>query len=741
VENVRSTKSNQAFSLLLYVLGFLLFWEWLRPLAVIAKETDLSYFISFAAFSFLLAYLRLPIWVTFPAKLLAMIYAIHLLFFYNSSIVDPLWVSYFMSDFHDNVIFMFNGNWAGMSDLFRSFLFFLLLWIVSYLMHYWLIQTRKLFLFFFVTVIYLTVLDSFTMYHANAAIVRTMVIGLILLGLLRLINIQESEKVTFEKGRWPLPWLLGLILMIIFTTSVGYAAPKFKSKWPDPVPYIQKAENGYQDSIHGIGNGNQRIGYGTDDTHLGGAFSMDQTPVFTASEKYAHYWKIETKNTYTGEGWVNEPDNRKITLNHFTDLVAYPSLESLEGETPTEVVQDHVHMELSSFPQLVYGVEPLGVKAQGMNQILLNQVSGKMVPELNGKQITVKDYTVTYKDPTFSVPSLQTITKDALDPETIKQTYLQLPKELPERVKKLAATITKKADNRYDEAEAIVTYFQTNGYKYETQNVGVPNGNQDYVDQFLFDTKEGYCDNFSSSMVVLLRSVGVPARWVKGFSQGTYLDSPTQTTTKYVIKQSDAHSWVEVYFPGSGWVPFEPTLGYDSNSHFSYGTGQAAKVSTTPTPKETTPNKAKVTKQITPPNENKGVGLGMTSGVHMSSKILYWILWILLTLGALTAIYMIKIRKLWLPFWWKFRLSKRTDDLALDVAFHRLLKLLALNGYKKKENQTLREFAREVDKSLGTYEMGKIVTQIEKRHYHKPTPDQWMESKEFWEKMINKLRA
>lgn len=736
------TKHNQVISLVLYVLGFLLFWEWLRPLAVIANETDLIYFVSFAAFSFFLAYLRLPIWVTFPAKLLAMIYAIHLLFFYNSSIFDPLWMRYFMNDLHDNLIFLFDGNWAGLSDLFRSFLFFLLLWIVSYLMHYWLIQTRKLFLFFFITVIYLTVLDTFTMYHADHAIVRTMVIGLLLLGLLRLLRIQETEKVTFEKGRWPLPWLLGLVIMIVFTTSVGYAAPKLKPKWPDPVPYIQKAENGYKDSISKMGERTQRIGYGTDDTHLGGPFSMDQTPVFTATGKYAHYWKIETKNTYTGKGWINQSDNRKLTISRFNNLLAYPSLESLEGKTPTEVTQDQIHIELPSFPQLVYGVEPLSVKASGMNQILLNQVSGKMVPELNGREVTLKDYSVTYKDPTFSVPALKSIKNNQLDPDNIKKTYLQLPKELPERVKKLAVAITSKATNRYDKAQAIVTYFQTNGFKYETQNVAVPKKGQDYVDQFLFDTKKGYCDNFSSSMVVLLRSVGVPARWVKGFSEGTYQDSPTQSTTRFVIKQSDAHSWVEVYFPGSGWVPFEPTLGYDSISHFSYGQGKTASVSASPTPKPSIPNKEKLKNQLPPPkSESHQTRGGINKGMQLKAKTIYELLGILLVLGALFAFYWIKLRKRWLPIWWRYRYSKRTDDLVLDAAFGRLLKLLALNGYKKKEHQTLREFAREVDRAFMTYEMGKLVAQIEKRNYHKPAPGQWVESRELWENMINKLRA
>jgi hypothetical protein len=125
----------------------------------------------------------------------------------------------------------------------------------------------------------------------------------------------------------------------------------------------------------------------------------------------------------------------------------------------------------------------------------------------------------------------------------------------------------------------------------------------------------------------------------------------------------------------------------------------------------------------------------------LKATTLYKILGSLLVLGALFAFYMIKLRKRWLPIWWHFRYSRRTDDQTLDAAFGRLLKLLALNGYKKKEHQTLREFAREVDRAFMTYEMGKIVAQVEKRNYHKPAPGQWVESRELWENMINKLRA
>nr|WGD97835.1 transglutaminase-like domain-containing protein [Bacillus safensis] len=99
--------------------------------------------------------------------------------------------------------------------------------------------------------------------------------------------------------------------------------------------------------------------------------------------------------------------------------------------------------------------------------------------------------------------------------------YLQLPSTLPERVKTLANSLTETKDNMYDKAKAIEDYLGSAKFSYETQNVAVPGRNEDYVDQFLFDTMIGYCDNFSTSMIVMLRSIGIPARWVKGYTSGT----------------------------------------------------------------------------------------------------------------------------------------------------------------------------------------------------------------------------
>jgi hypothetical protein len=85
----------------------------------------------------------------------------------------------------------------------------------------------------------------------------------------------------------------------------------------------------------------------------------------------------------------------------------------------------------------------------------------------------------------------------------------------------------------------------------------VPPPGRDVVDYFIFDLQRGYCDYYATAMVVLARAAGLPARLVMGYASGTY----DVDTARYIITEADAHSWVEIYFPGYGWVEFEPTAG------------------------------------------------------------------------------------------------------------------------------------------------------------------------------------
>ncbi len=132
--------------------------------------------------------------------------------------------------------------------------------------------------------------------------------------------------------------------------------------------------------------------------------------------------------------------------------------------------------------------------------------------------------------------------------------YLRLPSSLDPRIPRLAEQIALLADNSYDKALAVETYLRTH-FKYTPQlSRTVP---RDPLADFLSERKQGHCEYFASSMAVMLRSRGIPARIVNGFRTGEFND----LTSQYVVRASDAHSWVEVFFPGYGWIAFDPTPG------------------------------------------------------------------------------------------------------------------------------------------------------------------------------------
>ncbi|MGD0793366.1 MAG: DUF3488 and transglutaminase-like domain-containing protein [Terriglobales bacterium] len=129
--------------------------------------------------------------------------------------------------------------------------------------------------------------------------------------------------------------------------------------------------------------------------------------------------------------------------------------------------------------------------------------------------------------------------------------YLKLP-PLDVRISKLAEEITAAAPSNYDKAVAVERYLSTHfGYTLELPR-SLP---RDPLANFLFERKHGHCEYFASSMAVMLRSLRIPSRIVTGFRGGEFND----LTGQYVVRASDAHSWVEAYFPGSGWISFDPT--------------------------------------------------------------------------------------------------------------------------------------------------------------------------------------
>ncbi len=163
-------------------------------------------------------------------------------------------------------------------------------------------------------------------------------------------------------------------------------------------------------------------------------------------------------------------------------------------------------------------------------------------------------------------------------PSRIADRYLQLPQDFPDSVKELAARLTAGSDNPYDKAEAIREYLVRLPY---TLDVSLPPPGKDWVEHFLFVERRGFCHNFASAMVTMLRSQGVPARLVTGMAPGIPIDEGTA----FEVQARNYHAWPEVYFPRYGWVEFEPTPSGVQDSLTQLG-GESGSSGSTPAPSD-----------------------------------------------------------------------------------------------------------------------------------------------------------
>jgi transglutaminase-like putative cysteine protease len=149
-------------------------------------------------------------------------------------------------------------------------------------------------------------------------------------------------------------------------------------------------------------------------------------------------------------------------------------------------------------------------------------------------------------------------------PDWVKEKYLQLPENFSPRIVSVAKDITANTDNPYDKTMAITRYLRDN-IKYSPTVPNTPR-NREALDWVLFEHKQAYCVYYASAEVLMLRSIGIPARMAVGFAQGTPTEIKNDIagvdmvlTNSFTVRKVNAHAWPEVYFPDIGWIEFEPT--------------------------------------------------------------------------------------------------------------------------------------------------------------------------------------
>lgn len=254
-------------------------------------------------------------------------------------------------------------------------------------------------------------------------------------------------------------------------------------------------------------------------------------------------WRGVALDEFTGKAWRKSPEARRAeAADERSGLFQVGTVEAVHRLTSQTFLMEPLESAV------LFGA-PRVVAIQG--DLPFVRVDGE-----GGLQSRRHDYErIMYKAISDTdIPPIEDLRDDMRAYPASFERYLQLPEGLDERIVYHAQFVLRNAQarNRYDAAKAIERDLQTNfAYSLEMKATGV-----DPLADFLFNVQTGHCEYFSTAMAVMLRTHGVAARVVNGFLPGEYND----TSGAYTVRQSDAHSWVEVYFPSTrSWITFDPT--------------------------------------------------------------------------------------------------------------------------------------------------------------------------------------
>ena len=256
---------------------------------------------------------------------------------------------------------------------------------------------------------------------------------------------------------------------------------------------------------------------------------------------------------YNGKGWEISTGETAETLASPSprfDMYAARNTEQMQGQTRTVAQVFHVEMDSSNVIFGAYRPETVFFPA---GEIKVDPYNSLRAPYKIPEGST---YSVISQVPNATPNQLRSAGTNY--PGEIARKYTALPATGLERTRQLARELTEGTTNPYDAVLAMNEHLKRT-YPYDL-SIPPQRKEMDAVEYFLFEQKRGYCEQFSSSLAVMARSLGIPARVVTGYVPGEY----NPFTGLHEVRASDAHAWVEVYFPGYGWSTFDPTPSFDS---------------------------------------------------------------------------------------------------------------------------------------------------------------------------------
>jgi transglutaminase-like putative cysteine protease len=274
-------------------------------------------------------------------------------------------------------------------------------------------------------------------------------------------------------------------------------------------------------------------------------FTVETTGTQPRGVKY--YWRARSYDLYRDGDWENS-STENVIIEPSTEGLTYPQWQG------RRVIQFTINSRINQLQTLYTGSLPLWVSRPG--QAVLSRLPDGAVdvtmlladpPLYAGETYRVRSW--------ISAPTITQLRNSTTEyPDWVNERYLDFPEYLSDRIPELSQQITAGLDNPYDKTMAITQYLRDT-IEYATTVPNPPDG-IDPIEWFLFDLKRGYCNYYATAQVLMLRSIGIPARLVAGFAEGELQEG----SNLYFVRHREAHAWPEVYFEGYGWVEFEPTV-------------------------------------------------------------------------------------------------------------------------------------------------------------------------------------
>ena len=366
----------------------------------------------------------------------------------------------------------------------------------------------------------------------------------------------------------------------------------------------------------GTGDGPVTIGFATDLDLSADLNSTNPSPVLTYSTPalVTPPLRVTVTSTYRDGRWV--PDQRVASAAVTEDNAVLPIPAASDGGRFSTASMKVTGSALAS--GLLAAPFPLRSADLGRDVWLFDERTGTIEP--NG---SVKDYSLIYR---VLKDSQEPTGDDRLDPE-VAQPALAVDQASQAAVRRTLAPL--RASTQWETAKNIQQYLRSGGgFTYSLQLADTRRGTDgqplDPLSNFLA-TKQGYCTQFASAMVMMARADGIPARLAVGFLPG----DPTGTANQYAVRQSDAHAWPELWFSGIGWTRFEPTPGIRATNAPAYSSDQTNGVSRNAQPSENDSDSTSAAASSGAASSSSAPANAPGSSTASTASWLHWAGWLL----------------------------------------------------------------------------------------------------------------